>query len=168
MVQPYRTQSLSLKWDQLSRLLPQRWRPLTRTHQQLKEVHQPRWFLTHREPLCLRLPLTLSPLYSRQPQVQRGDQGELLIKRHTDNQGCSGTVFTKTALASHNKSNLLFLFIRHGERRGFQIIHGGFIILFINFQSFLISCLTDLSACNDVSIILQGYIEEENSKFFHS
>ena len=50
----------------------------------------------------------------------------------------------------------------------FQLLHGGFIILFINYHDCSISKLTDLSASNDVSMIFQGYIEESNSKFRHS
>ena len=42
----------------------------------------------------------------------------------------------------------------------FRILHGGFIILFINYHHYLISSLTDLSASNDVSMIFLGYIEE--------
>ena len=47
----------------------------------------------------------------------------------------------------------------------FQLLHGGIIILFINYHEYLISKLTDLSASNDVTMIFQGYIEELNSKF---
>ena len=75
VVQPNPAQSLSLKWDQLSRLLPQRWRPLTRIHQQLTEVHPQRWSLTRRQPLCPCLPLASSPLHWQQPHVKWGDQG---------------------------------------------------------------------------------------------
>ena len=49
-----------------------------------------------------------------------------------------------------------------------EILHRGFIILFINYHGYLIPKLTDLSASNDVSMIFQGYIEELNSKFPHS
>ena len=35
----------------------------------------------------------------------------------------------------------------------FQLLHGGFIILFMNYQDYLFSKLTDLSASNDVSMI---------------
>ena len=163
------TQSLTLKWDKLSQLLPQTWLPLIRTHQQLTEVHQQRWFLTHRQPLCPRLPLAFSPLHSRQPHVQWGDLGELIFKGHSNIRGCSGTVHMTTTLASHNNSNfLLLLFIRHDERRGFQVLHVGFIILFFKYHNYLISSLTHFSASNDVSMIFQGYIEDENSKFPHS
>ena len=50
----------------------------------------------------------------------------------------------------------------------FQLLHGGFKILFINYHDYLIPKLTDLSASNDVSMTFQGYIEEWNSKFPHS
>ena len=41
-----------------------------------------------------------------------------------------------------------------------QLLHGRFIILFINYHDYITSKLTDLSASNDVSMIFQGYIEE--------
>ena len=50
----------------------------------------------------------------------------------------------------------------------FKLLPGGFINLFIKYHNFLISRLTDLSASNDVSMIFQGDIEDENSKFRHS
>ena len=49
-----------------------------------------------------------------------------------------------------------------------QLLHGGFKDLFINYHDYLISNLTNLSASNDVSMIIQGYIDEWNSKFPHS
>ena len=165
VVQPYPTQSLFLKWDQLSQLLPQTWLPLTRTHQQLTEVHPERWSVIRRQPLCPRLPLSSSPLHWQQPHVQWGDQGELINKGHSNTWRCSGTVHTTTTLASHNNSTFVLLFIRHDERRGFQLLHGGFIFLFIKYHKYLNSSLTDSSASNDVSLIIQGYIEEWNSKF---
>ena len=42
----------------------------------------------------------------------------------------------------------------------FQLVHGGFTDLFINYHDYLISNLTDLSASNPVSMIFQGHIEE--------
>ena len=49
----------------------------------------------------------------------------------------------------------------------FQLLHGEFIILFINYQDYSVSNLTDLSATIDVSMIFQEHIEEGNSKFPH-
>ena len=43
----------------------------------------------------------------------------------------------------------------------FQLLNGEFIILFINYHDYLIFTLTDLSASDAVSIIIQGYSEEE-------
>ena len=96
-----------------------------------------------------------------------GIRGELIIKGHNNIRGCSGTLHMTTILASDNSTLLLFL-IRYDEWRGFQLLHGGFIILFINYHEYSISNLTDLSASNDVSMIFQGHIEEWNSKFPHS
>ena len=42
----------------------------------------------------------------------------------------------------------------------FQLLHGGFLILFIRYPDYLILILTDLPASNYVSMIFQGYIEE--------
>ena len=165
-------QLLSLKWDQLSRLPPQRWLPPTRTHQQLTEVHPQRWSLTRRQPLCPRRLLVSSHLhYLWQPHAQWGDQGELIVRGHTNIRGCSGTLHTTTNLASHNNSTLILFFFSSSMMNDvacFQLLNGGFIILFINYPDYLISNLTDLSASNDVSMIFQGYIEEWNSKFPHS
>ena len=65
-----------------------------------------------------------------------------------------------TTLASHNNSTLFFSSSMMNDVAGFQVLHGGFIVLFINYHDYLISKLTDLSARNDVSMIFQGYIEE--------
>ena len=46
----------------------------------------------------------------------------------------------------------------------FEVIYGIFLILLNIYHSYLIPHLTDLSASNDVSMIVQGYIDEENSK----
>ena len=42
----------------------------------------------------------------------------------------------------------------------FQLLLGGFIILFIKYHDYLFPKLTDLSASIDLSMIFQGYIEE--------
>ena len=47
----------------------------------------------------------------------------------------------------------------------FQLLHGGFTILFISYHDYLLYILTDLSASNDVSMTFQGYIEEGNLRF---
>ena len=162
-------QSLSLKWDQLSRLLLQKWLALIR-HQQLTEFHPQKWFLTRRQLLCLHRPLVSSHLrYSKQLHAQGGIRGELIIRGHNNIRGCSGTLHVTTTLASHNNST--FFFFSSGMMNDvacFQLIHGGFIILFIKYHDYLIPKLTDLSASNNVSMIFQGHIEEWNSKFPHS
>ena len=94
-----------------------------------------------------------------------GIRGKLIIKGHSKIRGYSITVYTTTDLVSHNNSNLPFLFIRHDERRGFQLLHGGFTILFIKYHNYIISSLNDLSASNDVSMIFQEYIEEKTQNF---
>ena len=91
-----------------------------------------------------------------------------MVKGHSNIRGSSGTLHTTATLASHNNSYFLLLLIRHDERRGFQLLHGGFINLFIKNNNYLIYSLTDLSASSDVSMIFQGYFEEENSGFPHS
>ena len=94
--------------------------------------------------------------------------GELIITGHSNIRECPGAVHTTTTLAFHNNSNFLLPFIRHDERRGFQLVHGGWIILFNKYHNYLNSSLTDLSASNDVSTIFQRFPAEKNSNFSHS
>ena len=84
------------------------WRPPIRTLQLLREAHQQRWFLIHRQHLNLRLEPPNSPPDHQHPQVKWGEQEQLTSKRHSNIPSCSGIIHVTTTLASHSNHNPLF------------------------------------------------------------
>ena len=89
-------------------------------------------------------------------EIRRG----LKNRGHSNIRGCSGTVCMTTT----PPTTFAFFFLSSGLMNdvAFELLHGGFTILFNKYQNYLVPRLTDLSASKDVHKIFPGYIQEEN------